>query len=321
MSNKSGTSSQIISLPKGGGALSGIGEKFSPDLFTGTGNFTVPIALPPGRNGFQPNLSLVYSTGNGNGAFGFGWSLSVPGVTRKTSKGIPRYIDNPTDPKADVFILSGAEDLVPVDGAPSGAQRYRPRTEGLFALVDRFHDRANDYWRVQSKDGLISYYGTAASAGADPAVIAKPALRDKVFAWKLSRTEDPFGNCIEYEYSRDPGDGSTPEWDQLYLRQIRYVDYTDSAGQSQYLVTVDFVYDNDPAPLGSSAAVERPDPFSEYRSGFRFAPAVAANGLSSRPIQPPARSNSSALTSSCILTSAWICPLSPDSCRLTLHRS
>ena len=57
MSNKSGISSQIISIPKGGGALPGIGEKFSPDLFTGTGNFTVPVALPPGRNGFQPQLN------------------------------------------------------------------------------------------------------------------------------------------------------------------------------------------------------------------------------------------------------------------------
>ncbi|HEU0048029.1 MAG TPA: SpvB/TcaC N-terminal domain-containing protein, partial [Nitrososphaera sp.] len=70
MSSQSSASGQIISLPKGGGALHGIGEKFSPDLHTGTGNFTVPIALPSGRNGFQPQLNLVYSTGNGNGPFG-----------------------------------------------------------------------------------------------------------------------------------------------------------------------------------------------------------------------------------------------------------
>src|SRR5687768_18412253 len=88
MVSKSGTSPQVISLPKGGGALQGIGEKFAPDLHTGTGNFTVPIALPAGRNGFQPQLSLAYSTGNGNGPFGLGWSLSVPGISRKTSMGI-----------------------------------------------------------------------------------------------------------------------------------------------------------------------------------------------------------------------------------------
>jgi hypothetical protein len=52
--------SAVLSLPKGGGALSGIGETFPPDLHTGTGNFTVPLALPPGRNGFQPELSLAY---------------------------------------------------------------------------------------------------------------------------------------------------------------------------------------------------------------------------------------------------------------------
>ena len=112
MSDKSGTSAGVISLPQGGGALQGIGETFSPDLFTGTGNFTVPVALPPGRNGFQPQLNLVYSTGNGNGPFGLGWSLSVPGVSRKTAKGVPRYRDGADDLKdRDTFVLSGAEDL------------------------------------------------------------------------------------------------------------------------------------------------------------------------------------------------------------------
>src|SRR5713226_5177205 len=106
MSGKSNTSSQILTLPQGGGALHGIGEKFSPDLHTGTGNFSVPIALPAGRNGFQPDVKLLYSSGNGNGAFGLGWNLSIPGVSRKTSKRIPRY-----DDLKDVFILSGAEDL------------------------------------------------------------------------------------------------------------------------------------------------------------------------------------------------------------------
>src|SRR5262249_16605474 len=116
MSGKSATTEQVISLPHGGGALKGIGETFAPDLFTGTGNFTVPIAVPPGRNGFQPQLNLVYSTGNGNGPFGLGWALSVPGISRKTSKGIPQYRDASVDPRErDTFVLSGAEDLVPVE--------------------------------------------------------------------------------------------------------------------------------------------------------------------------------------------------------------
>src|SRR5712664_2932420 len=93
MGNSSNSPNQFITLPKGGGAQHGLGEKFSPDLHTGTGNFTVPISLPAGRNGFQPHLSLAYSTGSGNGLFGLGWGLSVPGVSRKTTKGLPRYQD------------------------------------------------------------------------------------------------------------------------------------------------------------------------------------------------------------------------------------
>jgi Salmonella virulence plasmid 65kDa B protein len=67
---------QIISLPQGDGALRGPGEKFSPDLHTGTGDFIVPIAAPAGRRGHEPELDLVYSTGNGNGPFGLDCTLA-----------------------------------------------------------------------------------------------------------------------------------------------------------------------------------------------------------------------------------------------------
>lgn len=233
--------------------MHGIGEKFSPDLHTGTGNFTVPIALPPGRNGFQPQLNLVYSTGNGNGPFGLGWSLSIPGVSRKTSKGIPRYDDS-----TDVFILSGAEDLVPVEHPEENVTRYRPRTEGLFAKILHHRDSNNDYWEVQSKDGLKSFYGTERNAGNDPAAIAKPSDRSRVFAWKLSRTVDPFGNRIEYSYERDQRVDGPHEWDQLYLSEIRYADFGDTDNPN-FLVKVRFLYED-----------RIVDPFSEYRSGFEI---------------------------------------------------
>src|SRR5687767_394598 len=104
------SASDVISLPQGGGALQGIGESFSPDAHTGTGNFTVPIALPPGRHGFQPALTLRYSTGFGNGPFGMGWRLEVPQLARKTSDGVPRY-----DDRDDIFVLASGEDLVAVE--------------------------------------------------------------------------------------------------------------------------------------------------------------------------------------------------------------
>src|SRR3954467_10904303 len=100
-----------VSLPKGGGAIRGMGEKFSVNAATGTGAMSMPLAVSPGRSGFGPQLSLAYDSGAGNGPFGFGWSLSLPSVTRKTDKGLPKYQDAEA---SDVFMLSGAEDLVPV---------------------------------------------------------------------------------------------------------------------------------------------------------------------------------------------------------------
>lgn len=261
------SSSGVISLPQGGGALSGIGEKFSPDLFTGTGNFTVPLALPQGRNGFQPQINLVYSTGNGNGPFGLGWNLGIPGVSRKVSDGVPLY--NEAEQKLregkrrDVFILSGEEDLVPVDGGYPGTVTYRPRTEGLFAQIERHLVGGDDFWRVKSKDGLVSVYGTPKPEDPpadwfDTAVIKRPDT-DDIFAWKLTETKDPFGNLIRYDYGRDRGDANGRRWDQPLLRRIRYVDYGDPA-DNLFLVHVDFVYEAD----------ERPDPFSDYRAGFEI---------------------------------------------------
>src|SRR5690348_13558594 len=96
----------LLSLPKGGGAIRGTGEKFAVDAATGSGSMSVPIAASTGRSGFGPQLSVAYNSGSGNGPFGFGWALSLPSISRKTDKGLPRYRDAQD---SDVFILSGSE--------------------------------------------------------------------------------------------------------------------------------------------------------------------------------------------------------------------
>jgi RHS repeat-associated protein len=256
----------VISLPRGGGAVSGLGEKFSPDLFTGTGNVSVPIQVPAGRLGLQPQLSLEYSTGNGNGPFGLGWQLSLPGVSRRTSHGLPRYRDvaDPADPEspADVFILSGAEDLVPVGAPQAGRLRYRPRTEGLFARIDHVTGEAGDFWDVRTRDGLITVYGTPRPAGVngswrDPAVVADPGDPDQIFAWRITQTQDPLGNLVRYEYTADEGVDGPHRWGHPLPARISYADYGDRAAPS-FLVTVDLDYEPEP----------RPDRFSDHRAGF-----------------------------------------------------
>src|SRR5512141_2759349 len=101
--NQSGSASPLpsISLPKGGGAIRDMGEKFAANPVTGTGSLSIPIFTSPGRSGFGPQLSLAYDSGAGNGPFGFGWSLSLPSIARKTDKGVPKYQDAD---ESDVFV-------------------------------------------------------------------------------------------------------------------------------------------------------------------------------------------------------------------------
>lgn len=215
-----------ISIPKGGGAIRGIGEKFSTNPVTGTGSLSVPIFTSPGRSGFGPSLSLSYDSGSGNGPFGFGWNLSLPSITRKTSKGIPRYQD--TGDESDIFILSGAEDLVPVfkkdgngefekDGNGNfvidefdrdgfAVRRYIPRTEGLFARIERWTKKTTGdvHWRSISKDNILTVYGrNSASRITDPS----DESGTRIFSWLICQSYDDKGNAIVYEYVQEDENG------------------------------------------------------------------------------------------------------------------
>ncbi|MGH7847679.1 MAG: SpvB/TcaC N-terminal domain-containing protein, partial [Candidatus Binatia bacterium] len=166
-------------------------------------------------SGFWPQLSLAYDSGTGNGPFGFGWSLSLPSITRKTDKGLPQYHDAK---ESDVFILSGAEDLVPVlkQGAegrwiPEESERgdyrirrYRPRIEGLFARIERWTSKSDgdDHWRSISKDNITTFYGRTAESR-----IADPHDAKRIFNWLICESYDDKGNAILYSYKEEDDEG------------------------------------------------------------------------------------------------------------------
>ena len=231
-----------IALPKGGGAIRGIGEKFAANPVSGTGTLTLPIATSPGRAGFAPTLTLTYDSGAGNGPFGLGWTLALPSITRRTDKGLPRYEDRE---ESDVFILSGSEDLVPatVESTPghwvrdsatrSGYRvtRYRPRIEGLFSRIERW-TRISDgdtHWRSIARDNVTTFYGKTAQSR-----IADPEDPTRVFSWLICESSDDKGNSIVYDYVAE--DSSTVDLSMAgernrsnlsrsanrYLARIRY---------------------------------------------------------------------------------------------------
>ena len=150
-----------IQLPKGGGAIRGPGEKYAPNPATGTGSLSIPLGATPGRAGFGPDLKLTYDSTAGNGPFGQGWSLARPAISRRIDTGLPRNHDT------DVFVPPGAEDLVPTaevvpDRDDYRITRFRPRTEGLSARVERWSSRSDPaamWWRSISADNVTTRYG------------------------------------------------------------------------------------------------------------------------------------------------------------------
>ncbi|MCA1991448.1 MAG: toxin, partial [Coleofasciculus sp. S288] len=250
-----------VSLPKGGGAIQGIGEKFSMNPITGTGSLSVPIFISPGRSGFSPQLSLSYDSGAGNSPFGLGWSLGIPAITRKTQKGLPQYRDAED---SDTFILSGAEDLVPTlvqederwkrevpDREGYIIQRYRPRIEGLFARIERWQHRATAevHWRSLTKDNVTSIYGRSPNSR-----IADPANSSHIFEWRLEESYDDKGNVIVYEYKQENTEnvnrslpqeknrlGNRQSYANQYLKRILYGNRTPNE-RDNWLFQVVFDY-------------------------------------------------------------------------------
>lgn len=292
-----------ISLPKGGGAIRGIGEKFGVNPVTGTGSLSIPIYTSPGRAGFGPQLSLSYDSGAGNGPFGFGWSLSLPSITRKTDKGLPRY-DDATD--SDSFILSGAEDLVPLlvkqgnqwkpETVPSrkigtstyDIRRYRPRIEGLFARIERWTNQKDDsdvFWRSISKENITTWYGKTTKSR-----IYDPADPSHIFSWLISESYDDKGNATVYEYKQENSDGvlsslahekNRTDQSRITNQYLKYIKYGNKKSrlvepdldQTEWLFEVVFDYgehdENKPMPLQEIKNWNRrQDPFSTYRAAF-----------------------------------------------------
>jgi len=281
-------SAPTLALPKGGGAIRGIGEKFSANAVTGTGSLRVPLPTSPARGGFQPDLALAYDSGAGTGVFGAGWHVSVPQIGRKTDRGLPKYEDRD---ESDVYILSGMEDLVPVlgdDGKPAifaegddQVLRYRPRVEGQFARIERREQPdGNVYWKAITAANTTSFYGRTAAAQ-----IVDPAWKHRIFTWLLEETRDDRGNVIVYDYKAEDLDGvpgalseqhrrsGSARFADRHLKRVRYGNTVPGdAASTVFAVVFDYGEHDALTPTPEEIPAQpwraRLDPTSSYRAGF-----------------------------------------------------
>ncbi|EXA32194.1 hypothetical protein FOVG_16566 [Fusarium oxysporum f. sp. pisi HDV247] len=294
-----------VNVPRGGGAIRGIGEHFSVSPATGTVTASIPLPITPGRAGFQPDLSLSYDSGGGNGPFGFGWQLGgLPSVGRKTDLGLPRYDD---EGETDTFVITGAEDLVPelemrprgqwcrrepkercVGGIQYSVYSYRPRIEGSFARIERWvaATSGDTHWRSISRGNQTTTFGEDHRSR-----VFDPDDPSRVFRWLASCTWDDRGNAMVFEYKADdsagldvcaPHEAYRPARHRTatkYLKRIKYGNRISRLVEeihqdSEWLFELVFDYGDHeakfPLPKESCTWPARSDPFSSNRSGFEI---------------------------------------------------
>ncbi|MEW4364932.1 SpvB/TcaC N-terminal domain-containing protein, partial [Aliikangiella maris] len=172
----------VVPANENAGAVEGNGG-----VSGGSANYSIPIAIPPGRVGMQPNVSLNYSSTSGNGPVGIGWSISA-------TASISRCAQTEAHDGRNLGIQFNSDDrlcyngnrLIPVSGA-YGANGTVYRTElDSFAKVTQNGalNESNTSFTVEQKNGRVLYFGIATNSRVIPDGVSQ-TLR-----WLLAREED-----------------------------------------------------------------------------------------------------------------------------------
>ena len=154
---------------------------------TGAKTYEVPIDVYPGMKGFNPNLSLVYNSQQGNSIMGIGWSVSgLPMISRsgKTMyyEGKPQGVamDN-----SDAFVLNGVR-LIKMETA--GSYILYESEQGNIKAKGYVSGNAMRYFEVFYPDGSKGIFGNTMSV-------------QNYLYYPLMSLTDLKGNKISYSYS------------------------------------------------------------------------------------------------------------------------
>ena len=134
----------------------------------GGATYSIPIQIPDGIDGMQPNLSIVYNSQSGNGLLGWGWNIG--GLSSITRTGHTNYHDGYVDGidfNGDNFALDGQR-LMVLDGATYGSNgaEYKTEVDGMNKIVSYADDSfvGPKSFKVWTADGLIMEYGNSENA-------------------------------------------------------------------------------------------------------------------------------------------------------------
>ncbi|MBR5148314.1 MAG: VCBS repeat-containing protein [Bacteroidaceae bacterium] len=191
----------------------------------GGASITIPIEVPAGVNGMQPDLALVYNSHGGYGIAGWGWDLVGISSIQRTGKTIfhDNVIEGIKRDDTDNLILNGERLLLKSGDNLAENSTYRTEHEGFNQITMEEGQRII----VKTKDGYTSIYGDTYESQ----LIYQYGL---VKTWFLSEVTDKNGNCISYTYNYNWGSNIN----DTYISKIEY------AGKENgtFALSVEFEY-------------------------------------------------------------------------------
>ena len=200
----------------------------------GNAQYTIPIEVPPGRGGIQPDLKVVYDSTSGQGLFGLGTNLAGLSEIARCGSNMSddRQLRSVQFDSNDHFCLDGQR-LVAVGGDTSTTTEYRTEPD-TFRKVVAYLNTSNASlgpisFRVYSKDGTVSEYGGTPQSDADGAEATSRVMATggMVTRWELSKLSDRSGNFFTVKYQNEANRSAR---DNLGPYTVRFapleIDYT-----------------------------------------------------------------------------------------------
>ena len=216
---------------------------------SGAATYTIPISCPPGINGMQPNLSLVYNSQSGNGIAGWGWNLGGLSMISRVPKNY--YYDNEKSgiiwDKYSPLALDGQRLVVngPLESS-SDTIEYRTENDESNKIVGyNITVWGPKYFKVFQKDGNVLEYGDPSSlASYFPIKSPSLTLPNADFynlGWAIHKITDPNHNFVEYIYDTNHFSGAYKLGDTR-LSSIIYGH--EENGNKQIVATIYLEYDD-----------------------------------------------------------------------------
>ncbi|MCL2682651.1 MAG: FG-GAP-like repeat-containing protein [Bacteroidales bacterium] len=199
--------------------------------------YQIPIVVPVGTAGMQPQLSIVYnSQNNASGILGAGFGLA--GLSSISRVGKNFYHDNErtgvTLTMNDQFALDGQRLIRTAGSGPIGSDGNIFDTEiTSFVDIQAYGSSSHEgpqRFQVRTKDGSTLEYGDSLYSRSEFSRQTHKIANE----WHIRAQSDPNGNYIIYEYNK------TGEY--VYIKRIRYTG-NDQAGLQPYN-EIEFKYTN-----------------------------------------------------------------------------